>query len=136
MRSIRTRDTRPELALRRALRASRVHYRSQYQTRSGRIDIALPGSRVAVFVDGAFWHGTSWRLRGFDSLESQFDRWRNGDWWLAKIRGNVARDRRQGRELRNAGWLVVRFSDYEIEMSTDRCVRRITRLVALRETRV
>src|SRR5438132_2559607 len=125
MRAVRTRDTGPEKTLRAALDRLRIRYRPQYRTAFGTADLAFPSRRVVVFVDGAFWHGKSWRGRGFGSLEDQFARWRNGEWWLAKIRSNVARDRRQTRMLRRSGWTVLRFPDSSIEKSPAGCVRRI-----------
>lgn len=126
MRAVRTRDTAPEQALRAALDRLGVRYRSQYQTTLGTADMAFPSRRVAVFVDGAFWHGGSWRERGFGSLEEQFAGWRNGEWWLAKIRSNMARDRRQTRMLRRSGWSVLRFLDSSVQKHPDKCARRIS----------
>lgn len=130
MRNIRTRATAPERLLTTALRQHGLPYRTQYRTRHGRVDIAFPGCRLAVFVDGCFWHGKSWRARGFSSLEDQFSHWRNGDWWLQKIRSNVARDKRQNRSLNRSGWRVLRFSDSSIAKNPDACALRIVRLLA------
>jgi DNA mismatch endonuclease, patch repair protein len=123
--AVRGSDTRPELALRRALHAQGLRYRLHVKSLAGRPDIAFPRRRVVVFVDGDYWHGRGWRERGYKSLEHQFAHWHRGDWWLAKIRTNVARDRRQTRSLRRDGWIVIRLSDSSIKTSLDRCVERV-----------
>jgi DNA mismatch endonuclease, patch repair protein len=132
MRLVRTRDTSPEQSLRTAMDQLRLSYRSQFQTLAGCVDFAFPRRRVAVFVDGEFWHGRSWKRRGFDSLQNQFDHWRNGRWWLEKVRSNIARDRRQTRLLRRAGWSVLRVTDAAIRADADRCARRIGTALARR----
>jgi len=72
--------------------------------------------RVAVFVDGAFWHGHPARHKPG----------RSGAYWDAKIAGNVERDRRADAELEAAGWLVVRAWDFEIRKELPSVVERIT----------
>jgi DNA mismatch endonuclease (patch repair protein) len=131
MSAVRTRDTTPELLLRRALFASGLRYRLHDRRLPGCPDIVLVSKRVAVFVDGDFWHGRSWRSRGFASLDEQFARWHNGRWWLRKIRENIARDRRQTRRLQRMGWRVVRIRDSEITRDLNTCVVRLRRTVGL-----
>lgn len=113
--SQRRRDTGPELALRKALWARGLRYRVDYRLLPGlrrRADVAFIGSRVAVFVDGCFWHrcpdhGTTPRA--------------NREWWDHKLDGNVQRDRDTDARLRAAGWLVVRI--WEHETAADAVVR-------------
>lgn len=100
-------DTRPELALRRLLHASGCRYRVQWRTpllprRS--IDVAFPGRRVAVFVDGCFWHGCP---------EHGTQPKANGVWWSAKLRRNRERDADTDQVLRDAGWTVLRIWEHE-----------------------
>lgn len=104
MRSMPRRDTGIELALRRALHRLGVRYRVHLRGLPGTPDIALTKARVAVFVDGCFWHrcpehGTSPK--------------NNSAWWAAKLDGNVERDRRKDTELRDLGWIPLHVWEHE-----------------------
>jgi DNA mismatch endonuclease (patch repair protein) len=116
MASIRGSDTRPEKLLRTALwNAGTRGYRCDWRAPGGRIDIAFVGLRVAVFVDGAFWHGHP-------------SKWRPGRWhgyWDEKIKRNIARDDLQNRALDAAGWQVLRFWDFEIEQDATAVAQRV-----------
>jgi DNA mismatch endonuclease (patch repair protein) len=105
MASIRKRDTRPELLLRRMLRASGIRgYRCHLRAVPGSPDVAFTRWRVAVFVDGVWWHGhPDWLPHG-----------RRGPYWDSKIAGNVARDRRVDEQLSDLGWTVVRIWDVDV----------------------
>jgi DNA mismatch endonuclease (patch repair protein) len=112
---VRTRDTRPERLLRSALwelgvRGWRLHPRAV----PGRPDLAWIGRRVAVFVDGAFWHGHPDYYRG-----------QSGAFWDDKIATNRARDERVNHALRDAAWIVVRIWDFEIERDAPAAARRV-----------
>ena len=103
----RGKDTAPELALRRELhrrgRRFRKHFRPVPALRCN-ADLVFTRARVAVFVDGCFWHRCP--LHGTDPS-------RNGAWWAAKLNANAARDRRNDAALAAAGWLVVRVWEHE-----------------------
>lgn len=101
------RDTAPELALRRALHAAGYRYRVVHPVPGNRrrsIDIAFTRARVAVFVDGCFWHGCP---------EHGTQPRANSDWWTAKLAANHTRDEDTDRLLREAGWHVVRIWEHE-----------------------
>jgi DNA mismatch endonuclease (patch repair protein) len=116
MSAVRGRDTSPEVALRRALWAEGVRgWRCHYRRAPGTPDIAWPGRRVAVFVDGAFWHGHPSRHRPG----------RSGAYWDEKIDANVARDRRVDAKLVDAGWTVVRVWDFEVRKALPEVVGRV-----------
>jgi DNA mismatch endonuclease, patch repair protein len=107
MRANRGRDTAPELALRRALYARGLRYRLHRRPVRGlrcTPDIVFVGARVAVFVDGCFWHRCP--VHGTDPKA-------NGDWWARKLDANVARDRRNDQALRAHGWSVIRVWEHE-----------------------
>jgi DNA mismatch endonuclease (patch repair protein) len=100
MSRIRARNTRPELALRQALRAlGWTGYRLHYKKASGRPDIAFVGRRVAVFVHGCFWHGCPYCSPPRPKSHTDF--------WNAKLDANKARDARAVRALKAEGWRVV-----------------------------
>lgn len=98
MASVGTADTGPELRLRRALWARGLRYRLGSDL-PGRPDLVFPGARLAVFVDGCFWHGCPWHYTA-----------PAGSWefWAAKLRGNVERDLRVDAALRASGWAPLR----------------------------
>jgi DNA mismatch endonuclease, patch repair protein len=107
MAAVRSRDTKPELALRSALWRRGLRYRLQAKL-PGKPDIVFPGRRVAVFVDGDFWHGNAWRVRGLASFEAQFTNINNGEFWQQKILSNMRRDSHVNDVLSNSGWTVFR----------------------------
>lgn len=101
------RDTAPELALRRAVWRRGLRYRVDVAPLKGtrrRADMVFRSARVAVYVDGCFWHrcpehATSPRA--------------NSEWWAAKLATNVRRDRDTDARLAEAGWLVIRVWEHE-----------------------
>jgi DNA mismatch endonuclease, patch repair protein len=105
MARFRSHNTRPEVVLRGALREAGVTgYRLHLRDLPGRPDIAFTRWRVAVFVDGTFWHGHPGTFR-FGT---------KGPYWDAKIRKNQARDRLVDGRLAEAGWRVVRLWDTDV----------------------
>jgi len=99
--------TLPEVAVRRALYARGLRYRLHLQVPGAsrrRIDIAFRRERVAVFVDGCFWHGCP---------EHSKDTRVNTTWWAAKRAGTAARDADTNRRLTEVGWVVVRCWEHE-----------------------
>lgn len=119
MSRVRGKDTKPELLLRQSLHSLGLRYRTHVKL-PGRPDILLSRSRLAVFVDGAFWHG-----RQLHELATQLHVRRR--FWLAKIQANVDRDRRNESELRRLGYTVIRFWDDEILKAPARCADRVVR---------
>ena len=99
----------------------------------GAPDIVFPSRKVAVFVDGDFWHGAQWKLRGFASLEAHLAVMSNRAYWERKIRRNMERDRRVTRELNARGWRVVRLLESAINRRPARALARVTRALAARE---
>jgi DNA mismatch endonuclease (patch repair protein) len=127
MAAVRGKDTRPEMLLRRALHRAGCRYRVHYKGVPGRPDIAFTSRRVVVFVDGDFWHGHAWKLRGFKTPNEAFARWRNPKFWARKINSNVERDKLVNAALRRLGWRVVRIWESELEANLDTCVRRVVK---------
>ncbi|MFE6233745.1 very short patch repair endonuclease [Cellulosimicrobium sp. NPDC057862] len=103
----RRRDTKPELALRRVLHAHGLRYRVAFPVPGQRrrtIDIAFTRPRVAVFVDGCFWHGCP---------EHGTSPRSNSEWWRIKLAANHARDLDTNRLLEQQGWLVLRYWEHQ-----------------------
>jgi DNA mismatch endonuclease (patch repair protein) len=114
MAAIRSKDNRTEAALRKALYAMGFRYRKYLAGIPGRPDIAFSREKVAVFVDGDYWHGRVVRERGVDVLRSYYTE-KQRAYWIDKLSRNVARDDRVNEELRALGWLVVRFWESDIK---------------------
>ena len=101
------RDTKPELALRRELWRRGLRYRIDVAPISGlrrRADVVFTRARVAVYVDGCYWHSCPDHATVPKA---------NREWWVAKLAGNTARDRRADAVLRAGGWRVLRFWEHE-----------------------
>lgn len=115
--------TKPELALRTALRAEGFRgYRVDVRGLPGRPDISFSRAQLAVFVDGAFWHGHP----------SKFHDGIAGAYWDAKIRGNQLRDSRANQALRKLGWSVIRVWDFEVAEDAVAVARRVGRVYRAR----
>ena len=124
MRSMPEHSTAPEMAVRRRLFANGLRYRVQYPVPGAprrSIDIAFPGKKIAVFIDGCFWHGCS-EHRNIPA--------HNRDWWQNKIDQNRSRDRDTDEKLRAAGWLVLRYWEHD---STERIVSEIHEVIEMQE---
>jgi DNA mismatch endonuclease (patch repair protein) len=127
MRANRRRDTRPEVAVRSRLHRAGMRFFVDRPIRLAdrvvRPDIMFPSARVAVFIDGCFWHacpdhGTNPR--------------RNGEYWSGKLRRNVERDRLVDRGLQDAGWISVRHWEHE---AADDVATLVAAIVAARTGR-
>lgn len=111
MARIRGKDTEPERILRRSLRARGLRFRNQVKTPGGKADLVIAGSKVALFVDGCFWHG----------CPEHYVRPRTSkEFWDTKLRENVDRDRRQTLALDAEGWTVVRVWEHELREDPER----------------
>ncbi len=100
MRRVHSVDTTPEMAVRKIAYGLGYRYRLHKKDLPGKPDLVFIGKRKVIFVHGCFWHGHDCR-RGNRIPKT------NRDYWLAKIRGNIDRDKRQLDELRKQGWSVL-----------------------------
>ena len=107
-----------ETMLAKALWAQGVRYRKNYRCLPGSPDIAIITSKIAVFVDGEFWHGENWEERK-EKLKS------NRDYWIEKIEENIARDKRNDAKLIEQGWTPIHFWEKEVKKDLDHCVHII-----------
>lgn len=114
-------DTTPERLLRSELHRRGLRFRLQRRAdfdRRRRIDIAFPRERVAVFVDGCFWH--------LCPEHATFPR-ANAVFWAEKLARNVARDRETDEKLRGAGWTVIRVWEHENPLEAAALIERSVR---------
>jgi len=119
------RDTRPELALRRAVWKLGLRYRVSFVGLPGRPDLVFVRPRIVVFCDGDFWHG-----RNIGARAAKLARGHNSGYWLSKIASNIARDQRNNEMLRAAGWTVLRYWESEIMLAPAAIAQRIAASVA------
>lgn len=125
MSRVRNKDSRAELALRRALHAAGLRYRLHAPDVLGRPDLVIRSRRLAVFVDGDLWHGNpdEVRRRGRGSLAELFPT--RTEWWVAKIERTVRRDREVTDGLRSQGWRVVRLWEHDVLRDPEGCARTV-----------
>jgi DNA mismatch endonuclease (patch repair protein) len=122
MARIRGRDTGPELVVAGGLTALGLSFESHARDLPGRPDFVLRDIKLAIFVDGDFWHGyrfAVWR----DKLSPA---------WELKIESNRRRDTRNFRLLRTQGWKVVRLWEHQIERNAKACLRRVAKIIGER----
>lgn len=122
MARIKTKDTGPERAVAGLLRNRGLVFEQHARDLPGRPDIVFRKQRIAVFVDGSFWHG--WR----------FPLWKQklSPAWQKKIARNRERDQANFRQLRREGWTVIRIWEHQVEQNMLGCVRRILRSLSVR----
>lgn len=118
MRSNKSKDTKPELTLRKELWHRGLRYRKNVKTLEGKPDIVFLRAQIAIFVDGRMWHGYDWEHQKKDFKSHQ-------DYWIPKIERNMERDYSVTQELVEQGWLVLRFWDFEIEKNVVKCADKI-----------
>jgi DNA mismatch endonuclease (patch repair protein) len=121
MAAIRSRDTRAELLLRDSLRAAGLTgYRCNHRGLPGKPDIAFTRWRLAIFIDGAFWHGHP----------EHFTFGKLGAYWDDKVSRTQARDRRQEKELSELSFEVLRFWDFEIKADPADCAAKVAKALS------
>lgn len=112
MSRIRSRDTKPEIWVRKALHAEGFRFRLHRGDLPGRPDIVLPKYNAVVFVHGCFWHAHHCQKQRIPATRSEF--------WNSKFEANVQRDTRNTKALRNAGWRVYKVWECEISTTAKR----------------
>jgi len=115
MSKIKSNDTTPEQILGKKLWSLGLRYRKNFKSLPGKPDIVITRGKLAIFVDGEFWHGYQWRSKK-KRLKS------NRKYWVRKIEGNILRDRKYRNTLRKLGWKVIRFWEHQIKNDLDECV--------------
>jgi len=120
MQNIRSKDTKIEVLLRKALWNKGYRYRKNYKKLPGSPDIVLTKYKIAIFCDSEFFHGKDWEV-----LRPRLEKGNNSEFWVNKITRNRERDDEVNKKLLFEGWTVIRFWGMEITKQTDECVRVI-----------
>lgn len=120
MSRIRGKNTKAELLFRKALSAvvypKGFRYRLHYKKIIGRPDIVFVKQKIAIFIDGDFWHG-----RGFSRGKSKLPK----KYWIPKIKENIRRDRRVNRILKKEGWKVIRIWESDMKKKMVKYIKRV-----------
>lgn len=124
MKRVKLKNGSLEKLVQRELRAWGLRFRCHAHALPGRPDIVFPRERVAIFVDGDFWHG--WRLPAWEHKLSPF--------WRDKLRANRARDLRNFRRLRVNGWRVFRLWQHDVQKRLPASIKRIVAILERRKT--
>jgi DNA mismatch endonuclease (patch repair protein) len=119
MSKIRSKDTKVEVEFRKKLSKEiwpkGYRYRKHYKNIPGSPDIVFPKYKIAIFIDGDFWHGF-----GFDEEESEMP-----EFWKDKIQRNMERDAQNMKDLEKTGWTVLRFWEHDIKKNPEKAVEKI-----------
>lgn len=124
MSKIRGKNTKPELLFRKALWSKNVRYRVDNKKLPGKPDVSIEKYKLAVFIDGEFWHGYHWDERK-EHIKS------NRKFWLPKIERNMQRDRQVNRQLQEMGFTVFRFWEKEIKTELNKCINDVLVYIAI-----
>lgn len=115
MSHIRAKETQPEIQFRKALWNIGIRYRKNSKKLPGRPDVAIQKYKLAIFIDGEFWHGYNWAEKK-DKVKS------NRDFWIPKIERNIQRDLEVGAQLEAMGYTVIRFWEHQLKKSLPSCI--------------
>lgn len=115
MSRIKDKNTTPERLVFSELRRRGIYFARHVKDLPGQPDVVFRRAKLAVFVDGDFWHG--WRFSLWSHKLSHH--------WREKIAGNRSRDQRNFRRLRRLGWRVIRIWEHQIEQDVSKCVARV-----------
>lgn len=116
MSKIKGKNSVPEMLLRRALWAKNIRFRIHRKDLPGRPDIVIEKYKLAIFVDGDFWHGYEWEKRKPKT---------NASFWIPKIERNMQRDRYANETLAEMGYNVMRFWDHQIQGNLNACINQV-----------
>ena len=122
MSKVRLKNGKAETILAKKLWHKGYRYRRNYKKLPGSPDVSILRYRVAVFVDGEFWHGENWEERKAKLKH-------NREYWIEKIEENMARDKRDDAQLKEMGWLPIHFWEKQVLKNTDECVNTILELI-------
>lgn len=120
MKNIRSKNTKIEVVLRKALWKKGYRFRKNVQDFPGKPDVVLTKYKIAIFCDGEFFHGKDWEV-----LKPRLEKADNSEYWINKISRNRERDDEVNKKLLFMGWTVIRFWGRDIKKNTDECIKVI-----------
>ena len=120
MSRVKSQDTKAEIRLRKALWHLGFRYRKNWRKLPGTPDIALTRQKIAIFVDGDFWHARGHEAKPGEQISTRKKYWRE------KLARNVERDKEVNDALTQEGWLVLRFWESDIQKDLGKCVEAVT----------
>lgn len=115
MSAIKAKNTKPEIQLRKLLWSSGLRYRLKNKL-PGKPDLVFPSKKLAIFVDGCFWHQCPSHFK-MPATRTDF--------WDKKIKFNIARDKVVNAQLQELGWTVLRFWEHEVKQTSDKVIKTI-----------
>ncbi len=118
MSNVSLKNGKSEQLLAKALWHNGIRYRKNLRGLPGSPDIAITKYKIAIFVDGEFWHGYDWENRK-QKLKS------NREYWIEKIEENIARDIRNDGLLKEQGWIPIHFWEKQITHDLQKCVDKV-----------
>lgn len=124
MQNIKSKDTKIEVQLRKALWAKGYRYRKNDKKLPGKPDIVLGKYKIVIFCDSEFFHGKDWEI-----LKPRLEKGTNPEYWVKKIENNRRRDDEINKELTFEGWTVIRFWGKDIKNKLDECIKVIEDII-------
>ena len=125
MRANKSTGTKPELVLAKAMWALGLRYRKNSGSIFGKPDFSFKKYKVAIFVDGEFWHGKDWEQKKAEIKG-------NREFWIAKIERNIKRDIEVTGRLKAEGWTVLRFWSNDVVKDTTSCAEKVKEIIRAR----
>ena len=124
MQNIKSKDTKIEVQLRKALWAKGYRYRKNDKKLPGKPDIVLGKYKIVIFCDSEFFHGKDWEV-----LKPRLEKGTNPEYWVKKIENNRRRDDEINKELTFEGWTVIRLWGKDIKNKLDECIKVIEDII-------
>lgn len=125
MQAVKSKGSKIEVALAKALWARGFRYRKHNKKVFGRPDFTFKSKKIAIFVDSEFWHGKDWDRRKSDHKS-------NKEFWIKKIERNIERDKEVNSQLASEGWKVIRFWGKDITSNLSSCVDEVVALIEVK----
>lgn len=122
MRAVKSKGSKIEIKLAKALWQKGYRYRKNYNKITGKPDITITSLKIAIFCDSEFWHGKNWETKKYE-IKS------NKEFWYKKIESNISRDKKVNKILKGTGWKVLRFWGEDIEKNLKKCLKKIEKTI-------